>query len=249
MHSDAASAAPALAGMGLWAAFLLGLTGGFGHCLLMCGPFVAATSLAEGSGAGKVRSAGWFQGAYHAGRILTYTLIGLVLGTLGGLGRLTALTQPFSPDEPIRWLKVIAGVSLIVLGIVLLVGALRHRGVRIPEPGAFVAGRAWFRRATAAVIRRGPRWGFVLGMLMGLLPCGPLLPVEIAALASGSPGVGAALMLAFGVGTVPALAGLGAASGLFGATSRGWLSAVTAVLVIALGALVLWQGVYMVAKA
>jgi sulfite exporter TauE/SafE len=249
VHGHLTAAAPALAGAGLWAAFLLGLTGGFGHCLAMCGPFVAAASLAEGEGrtaGAKVPTPVWFQGSYHLGRLATYTLLGLLLGLLGQAGALAGLGSAFSPDVLTRWLKVAAGASLIVLGAVLLASALRRRGFRVPEPTALVANRAWFRRATAALARR-PRWGFALGMLMGLLPCAPLLPVEIAALATGVPLYGAMTMLAFGIGTVPALAGLGVASGLVGTRARGWFSVATAGIVVALGIVVLWQGLAIVA--
>ncbi len=280
MHGHLTQAAPALASAGLWAAFLLGLTGGFGHCLAMCGPFVAASSLAEGEGravvAGEAQaerpsprskaspaaasgtppaspaspalpSPTAFQALYHAGRLTTYALLGLLLGLLGQAGALARLGSAFSPELLTRWLKVVAGASLVVLGLVLLASALRRRGFRIPEPTALVANRAWFRRASASLTRRGPRWGFALGMLMGLLPCAPLLPVEIAALATGVPLYGALTMLAFGIGTVPALAGLGVASGLIGARARGWFSLATAGLVVALGLVVLWQGLAIVA--
>jgi uncharacterized protein len=250
VHGHMTAAGSALAGAGLWAAFLLGLTGGFGHCLAMCGPFVAAASLAEGEGraaGAKVPKPVWFQASYHLGRLATYALLGLLLGLLGQAGALTGLGSAFSPDALTRWLKVVAGASLIVLGAALLASALRRRGFRVPEPTALVANRAWFRRATSSLTRRGPKWGFALGMLMGLLPCAPLLPVEIAALATGVPLYGALTMLAFGVGTVPALAGLGVASGLIGTRARGWFSVATAGIVVALGVVVLWQGLAVVA--
>jgi len=237
-----------LGAAGLWGAFLLGLTGGFGHCLAMCGPFVAAASLAEGRAVGGAaalaprRSLG-FQVGYHSGRIATYALLGALLGLLGQAGVLAALSGPFSPDAVTRWLKLIGGAAMVLAGLVMLAGSLRGRGWRIPEPTRLVSERAWFGRASASLLRRGPRWGFALGMLMGLLPCAPLLPVEIAALATGYPLYGAATMLVFGLGTVPALAGFGAASGLLGARARGTLATVSGVLVIALGAIVVWQGV------
>lgn len=233
---------------GLWAAFLLGLTGGFGHCLAMCGPFVAAASLAEGCG---VRTAGGgaakrplgFQLGYHSGRITTYALLGALLGLLGQAGALAALSGPFSPEVVTRWLKLAGGVAMVLAGVVLLAGSLRNRGWRIPEPTRLVTDRPWFANATAALLRRGPRWGFALGMLMGLLPCAPLLPVEIAALATGYPLYGALTMFVFGLGTVPALAGFGAASGLLGTRARGVFATASGLIVIALGVVVVWQGI------
>lgn len=237
-----------LASAGLWAAFLLGLAGGFSHCLAMCGPFVAAASLAEGRAvcgtgeSGSRRSLG-FQLGYHGGRLTTYVLLGALLGLLGQAGALASLSGPFSPDQLTRWLKLGAGVAMVVTGVVLVASSLGRSGYRIPEPTRLLADRKWFGRATAELLRRGPRWGFALGALMGLLPCAPLLPVELAALSSGYPLSGALIMLAFGLGTVPALAGFGAASGLIGVRARGVLATATGAIVIVLGAVVVWQGI------
>jgi hypothetical protein len=49
----------------------------------------------------------------------------------------------------------------------------------------------------------------MLGMLWGLLPCGLVLTALLAAAVAGSPGQGALTMLAFGLGTWPALLGMG----------------------------------------
>ena len=81
-----------LSALTLWGAFLLGLTGGFGHCLAMCGPFVAAASVADGrtacasgTAAGTprpgARRSGLFQLAYHSGRLATYALLGALIAS------------------------------------------------------------------------------------------------------------------------------------------------------------------------
>ncbi len=237
---------PGLAGVGLWAVFLLGLTGGFGHCLAMCGPLISAVSLAEGCGVrgtpGAARGSVRFQVGYHSGRLLTYVLIGAVLGLLGDAGALTGLQSAAQLGSLSLWVKVIAGLVTIVVGVALLVGSLRGRGVRLPEPTRAIADSPWFSRTTASLIGRGPRWGLALGMLMGLLPCMPLLPAELAALASGAPLYGMLTMLAFGLGTIPALAGFGVASGLMGVRARGAMVAASGVLVVGLGMIITYQG-------
>lgn len=241
----------------LWGAFLLGLTGGFGHCLMMCGPFVAAASLAEGRGAAVVVSAdtgaeapadvrtrrriGLFQVTYHAGRLTTYALIGAVVGALGSAGALETLSMPWSPAAFTRYLKLISGLLLVATGAFLLAAPSFLQGARLPEPTRFVTSARWFSRATAALVRKGAWAGLPLGMLMGLLPCMPLLPVELAALASGSASLGALTMLAFGIGTVPALAGFGLASGLVGARARGVFAYMTGAIVLGLGGMMVLQ--------
>ncbi|PKQ16771.1 MAG: sulfite exporter TauE/SafE family protein [Actinobacteria bacterium HGW-Actinobacteria-7] len=246
MDMGASGQMAGLASAGLWAVFLLGLTGGFGHCLLMCGPLVSAASLAEGCGvrgaAGAERKALRFQVGYHTGRLITYVLIGAVLGLLGDAGALTGLESAARVGPLSLWVKVIAGLLTLAAGVALLIGSLRGRGVKLPEPTRAIAGSRWFSAAVSSLLERGPRWGLGLGMLMGLLPCMPLLPVELTALASGKPLWGMLIMLAFGLGTVPALAGFGVASGLVGARARGAAVLASSVLVIALGAIVTWQG-------
>jgi uncharacterized protein len=236
---------------GLWTVFLLGLTGGFGHCLAMCGPLVSAASLAQGCGGNAAARAGHadktggalrFQVLYHAGRLATYVVIGALLGLLGQASALVSLSRTFSPDQVTRWLKVGAGVSLIVVGVVLLVSALGGRVARVFEPTRLLTERPWFTRATNWLVGRRAAWGFALGALMGLLPCMPLLPVELAALSTGYPLGGALTMLAFGIGTVPALAGFGAAAGLLGSRARGGFATATGVIVVVLGVIVAWQG-------
>ncbi len=242
MVMDNAAPAPLSQGAGvalLWSALALGLSGGFGHCLMMCGPLVAAVSLTGGAAgvrdAAASRRAWLFQAAYHGGRLITYAAIGALLGLLGGLGRLSTLEGPFAPAMLAKYVKLSTGVLLAIAGVWLLVSWLLRRDAHLPETSGAVARTAWFRRATAALASRGWPWALPLGMLMGLLPCGPLLPVEVAALGTGNAAAGAAVMLAFGIGTVPALAGFGAASGLLGSRARGWLTGATAVAIIALG--------------
>jgi sulfite exporter TauE/SafE len=246
MDMGATGGMPELASVGLWAAFLLGLTAGFGHCLVMCGPLVSAASLAEGCGGCRPEGAGQralrFQLGYHSGRLITYALIGAILGLLGEAGALSGLTSAAQLGSVSVWVKAAAGVSMLVVGVALLVGALSGRGVRLPEPTRVLAESRWFAETTQSLLKRGPRWGLALGMMMGLLPCMPLLPAELAALASGKPLWGALTMLAFGLGTIPALAGVGAASGLVGARTREAATLATSVVVIALGAIVTWQG-------
>lgn len=243
MHASAGG----LAALSLWGAFLLGLSGGFGHCLMMCGPFVAAAGLAEGAacgaGIGAGRSGrGVFQVAYHVGRLITYALLGALLGVLGQAGALSSLSGPFSPTALTRWLKLSAGAAMLLVGVVMLVAWLRGRSAQLPEPTAWVTSLPWFGRAVGRLAGSGGWWGLPLGALMGLLPCAPLLPIELAALATGQPLFGAMTMLAFGFGTVPALAGFGVVSELLGGRARGWLAPVTAALVVGLGALTLVQG-------
>jgi sulfite exporter TauE/SafE len=221
----------------LWAVFAVGLAGGFGHCLGMCGPLLAASGLVSGASAdagtrvgARVRAVALWQAAYHAGRLLTYSCIGALLGTLGSLAAVRGVLGPLQ-----RWVWLVAGVAMVVMGLAVA-GApwLRRLGGSLESGGGLASG-AWFAKAFGVLRGRGPLAAFPLGMLNGLLPCGFLASIAISALAAGSPVLGAATLFAFGLGTVPALAGFGAASGLLGIQPRIWLLRLGGAIVVGLG--------------
>jgi sulfite exporter TauE/SafE len=238
---------PAAAAVGsgatLWAVFAVGLAGGFGHCIAMCGPMTAASAIASSAAAGGVapshaRGRGrpgaiaLWQLAYHGGRLLTYACIGAILGAVGSVWAVRGVLGPLQ-----RWMWLAVGVLMIVMGLAVVGVPVLARLGRAVEGGAGLATSGWYSRAFGWLTSRGPWAAIPLGMLNGLLPCGFLMSVEASALAVGSPVLGAATMLAFGLGTVPALAGFGAASGLIGAQARAWLLYIGGAVVVALGAL------------
>jgi sulfite exporter TauE/SafE len=211
----------------LLSVFLLGLFGGL-HCAGMCGGIVSVIS----AGAGRkpvgrpipirvveqgipdmpAHSPMPLTGrlisqptrhllAYNAGRIATYTLIGTLAGALGSA---TSLARNLLAIEQAMF--VAANLLLIVLGLYLS-GALRSL--------AFLeqAGTGLWRLLSPIAARllglRSPRGAFATGLVWGLVPCGMVYSVLIAALLSGSATQGAGLMLAFGLGTLPNLLALG----------------------------------------
>jgi hypothetical protein len=233
----------------LWLVFLTGLVGGFGHCIGMCGPIVAAFGFGDGSivrqGAdssaaashgASLRPVGLFQVGYQVGRMTTYTLIGGLLGALGGAGVLAELPGATLLNVQ-QWLGVAAGTLMVLMGLALVgLPGLSSLG-RWIESGAGAPGSRWFARVIRRLAGGGTAAAIPLGMAMGLVPCGFLMTIEVQALASGSAAAGAVTMLVFAIGTVPALAVFGLASGVLGLRARGWLGRAGAVLVILLGLL------------
>jgi sulfite exporter TauE/SafE len=241
---------PGLTVAGLWAVFLLGVASGFGHCLGMCGPLIGAASFADGCATVDSsrapqparRRAVRFQLGYHAGRLITYTVIGALLGLLAKAGALAGLGSSARLGGLTVWVQTVAGIAMVTVGALLLTNALRGRGTALPEPTRFIADSRWFVAATTTLSQGDHRWGLGLGMLMGMLPCMPLLPAELAAIATGEPLWGALTMLAFGLGTLPALVGLGAMGGLLGTRARGTALAAAGAIVVVLGFVVTYQG-------
>ena len=68
----------------LFAMLLAGLAGGFGHCISMCGPLVAALSV------GEPRQGFLHHLLYNLGRVTTYSILGAIVGLSGSFLVLTA---------------------------------------------------------------------------------------------------------------------------------------------------------------
>ena len=174
---------------GFFALFLVGLLGGT-HCVGMCGGIVGALAM---GGASR-----WSMHlAYNAGRILSYAAAGALAGALG------AASLGLEGQVPARLLLyLLATLMLIALGCYLL-GATR--ALAFTER----AGKALWRRVQPLTRRFLPattvRQAFPLGLLWGWLPCGLVYSALASALSAGSAARGAALMLAFGLGTLPNL--------------------------------------------
>lgn len=185
--------------LSLISAFLVGLLGG-GHCVGMCGGIVSAVSL---SLPGEKPKTG-FHFSYNAGRITSYALAGVLAGLLGSSSLFLSHLLPVE-----KALYLLANLMLIALGLYL---AGWWRGVLVLEK----AGGALWKRIQPLSKKFLPvhtvGQAFVLGLLWGWLPCGLVYSVLVAALATGSAWQGGALMLAFGLGTLPALLAMGMAA-------------------------------------
>jgi sulfite exporter TauE/SafE len=131
-------------------------------------------------------------------------------------------------------LKLLAGVFMIIVGINMLgiFPALRKFQPRMPSAFACLA------RTKAG---RSPV-PFVVGLLNGLMPCGPLQSMQILALASGNPIGGALSMLVFSLGTAPLMLGLGGVVSTLGKKFTHKVMTAGAVLVVVLGMAMLSQG-------
>lgn len=213
----------------LASAFALGLLGS-GHCLGMCGGLLGALTL--GTAPGELSRASLLLG-YNLGRVLSYGMAGLLLGGAGwALGDALGLLP----------LRLLAGTLLICLGCYL---AGWWHGLLVLER----LGRGLWRYLRPLSSRwlpvRSAASAWLLGALWGWLPCGLVYSTLGWAAAQGSPWRSAALMLAFGLGTMPLLL----LSATAGAQARRWLGgrrlrATMGVLVIAFGAWTLLATLY-----
>lgn len=198
--------------------FLVGLAGSV-HCVGMCGGIVGALSanMADVRATAPARAVIPIASAslaapmltrvlaYNTGRITSYMLAGAMAGGLAGgaqsLAGLVGLQLGF------YWL---ANLMLISLGLYLM---NVWRGLAWLEQG----GRVLWQRAQPTLAplmktlmpARHAHQALALGALWGWLPCGMVYSVLLTAMLSGDALDGAAVMLAFGLGTLPMLMGLG----------------------------------------
>jgi uncharacterized protein len=199
--------------------FSLGLVGSL-HCLQMCGPLVLSWSV----GLPRPRALGAHL-RYHAGRILTYMLLGAIAGTVGkGIG-----SAGFSSTA-----RIVTGAAMIVSGIFML-GLWNSNGlVTIRQPARF---SKWIGRHLL-----GPDRKFQLGLMLGFLPCGLIYTALLKAVDAGGPVAGALTMMAFGLGTAGSLLMIGLASSFAGFRLSRWSMKIAAVCIMATGIVLLYRG-------
>ncbi len=173
------------------AAFLLALLGGV-HCAGMCGGFVGALQMQR---VPQLPAASLSFG-YHAGRLTSYTLAGLLAGVVGGAVYATDIL-------PLQIALLIVG-SLMLLAIGGAMLGKRAWLARLEPLGAWL----WQRLAPLARKVYPPRsrmQAYATGLLWGWIPCGMVYAALPLALTAGSPWAGALVMAGFGLGTLPTM--------------------------------------------
>lgn len=161
----------------------------------------------DGAAVASSRSGFALQFAYNTGRIGSYTVAGALAGAVGSSAWLAGNLLPV---QQIAFIAV--NIVLIVLGFALI-GV--HGGLRRLRVLERFGTAVWRRIAPSATRMLGASsvpGAFAAGAAWGWLPCGMVYGVLVAALVSGSAVSGAALMLAFGAGTLPNLLALGMAA-------------------------------------
>ncbi len=216
---------------------VLGFLGSFGHCAGMCGPLVLAFSL------GRNTSQTWiqrlrFQLLLNGGRLLSYALVGAAVGGLGSV--LVAGGSLAGMGSPLR-----QTMTILTGGLLVVMGLTRMAPSQSPRLSFWHPLKAWGlqERLHLALnqLSQQPHWWTpaALGMAWGLIPCGFLCTAQLKAADAGDLWQGGLIMLAFGVGTVPAMVGLGISLASISADQRsqlsragGWLTLLIGVLTI-----------------
>lgn len=197
------------------------------HCLAMCGGINLSQCVAAQSGETEPRVKKRLMPSllYNAGRVTSYTLIGGIVGAIGSVVSFSGTAKAV--------VTVLSGVFMLIMGLNMLhaIPWLRKINFRMPK---FVGKKLYSRK-----VKHGP---FYVGLLNGLMPCGPLQAMQLYALGTGSFLAGAFSMLMFSLGTVPLMFAFGAISTLLSSRFTHKMMQVSAVLVMVLGLFMMGRG-------
>lgn len=182
------------------------------HCVGMCGGIMLSQSLSiESNNKFEAIKPALF---YNLGRVVSYTILGGIIGTLGSVFSLSITAKAV--------MQIFAGVFMIFMGFNMAgFSAFRKFNIKLPK--------------SACKIKSKSGSPFIVGLLNGLMPCGPLQTMQLFALGTGSATKGALSMFMFSIGTVPLMLTFGALSGLL---TKGYTKKIlkfSGVLIIVLG--------------
>lgn len=200
----------------------LGFLGSFGHCVGMCGPLVTAFSLSPGSDPSATGARIRFQVLLNSGRLLSYALVGGGIGALGSVllagGQMAGIGSSFR-----QGVTILTGLLLIGLGLRQIAPTLSPQ---LPILHPLTRGK-WHERLQRAMVglaaRPTPWTPLLLGMAWGLIPCGFLYTAQIRAAETGDFLGGMLTLVAFGLGTLPTMLGVGISTTLLSAHRRSQL--------------------------
>ena len=216
-----------------WPLILMGGLLGSSHCLGMCGGFALSVGMGSPTFLANLRR----QLVYSSGRLVTYAFLGSLAGFTGF--HLVQKTLPWPNIQ--AGLSIFAG-SLLVWQGMRATGLLPRRNVIGQADGGCLAGSFFKTFLTAPGLLNV----FLAGLLTGFLPCGLVYAFLAMAFSTGDLFLGIAVMVLFGLGTVPMMVLAGCGTVLLNLTLRkhmfrlaAWCVLLTGVLTIARGAGVL----------
>jgi sulfite exporter TauE/SafE len=180
----------------LTAALIAGLAGS-AHCFGMCGGMAGALGMRARMNASSRTNAAFRAALYHLGRIGGYATVGAVGGAFGHSAHWALSLTRFESA-----LRIAAGVLTLLVAIRIL--SRWNAFAPIERAGA----RLWAK--IQPLVRRASltdRWfgNLAMGLLWGWLPCGLVYSIALLTMTTSGPLQGSAVMIAFGIGTLPAM--------------------------------------------
>lgn len=157
------------------------------HCVGMCGAIAFSLPTQNLEGSKKIIGIS----LYNIGRVITYTILGVVFGLVGRQMFISGFQQ---------WFSIIAGVFILV---VLIQTVVKSPVFHLP---GFAFVNKWVQQLISTYLLQPSLYSkLLLGMANGLLPCGLIYLAITGALATGTVKGAALFMAFFGAGTIPAM--------------------------------------------
>ena len=179
------------------------------HCISMCGSINLVASINNENKRDFKRPI-----LYNLGRIISYTVIG---GLVGLLGKVISVNN------------IVSGIIIIIASIIMLLMSLTMLNII----------KVRFKFFKYKVNNRNP---FIIGLFNGIMPCGPLQAMQVYALTTGSMFKGALSMLLFGLGTVPLMLFTGVVFSSMKGKTKILINKIASVLILVLSLIMLNRG-------
>lgn len=206
-----------------WSALTVGFFGSF-HCIGMCGPIaMALPSVSNNKTAMLIGRL-----LYNAGRIITYSLLGLIAGIIG---------HTFSMRG---WQSDVS----IVVGIVIILFVLFSNDRVLRFFNSRIVGFSYYLKKYFGVLIKKHSYSslFYIGSLNGILPCGSVYLALAGATTSGSPISGVIYMFLFGIGTLPMMFLLSMTGSMVSLKTKNVINKFSPVIAIALALFLIQRG-------
>lgn len=182
------------------------------HCVGMCGGIMLSQSINKENTSrfNSIKPAV----LYNLGRVISYTLLGGIAGALGSV---------FSMSLSLKsGLQIFAGMFMVIMGLNMSGFSLFKKiNLRLP----------W----SACSLKKKTKAPFLVGILNGLMPCGPLQTMQLYAIGTGSAFKGALSMFLFSLGTLPLMLTFGALSGILSKNNTKTILKFSGIMVVVLG--------------
>lgn len=205
------------------ALFVIGLLTSL-HCVGMCGGIMMSQSIEISNGPikDKIKPAI----LYNFGRLISYTVLG---GLVGGIGQVFSVSTGLQSG-----ITIFAGVFMVIMGFNMSgFKTFREFSIKLP----------WANCKNNSKKIKSP---FIVGMLNGFMPCGPLQTMQLYALASGSVLLGALSMFFFAIGTIPLMLIFGVVANLLSQKNSAKLMKLSGIIIIVLGITMASRGLSLV---
>ncbi len=207
----------------IWTAFLLGVVGSL-HCLGMCGPIVLALPTYKKSFFSLLASRLF----YNSGRVITYGLLGLIIGLVGEGVSFSGFQQKLS---------IIAGIAIIILSLFTNQTFLSKVNIQLTGFNRWIKEKLGYYLKKRSVFS-----SFLVGLANGVLPCGLVYLAMGGALAAGSWRESSLYMIIFGLGTTVAMLSFGLAGNFLGLKIRASFNRIIPYVAVFLGILLILRG-------